>query len=95
MGKLPMEVNSGRFDQYFLDTDGQYARDTLQFLTLIGEAEFSKLLADAIDIYESDQTDDDKYDVYSELDNSFYQLKSSVYEDLYDRCMSYVRKQVE
>ena len=31
-----MEVNSGRFDQYFLDTDGQYARDNMQFLTLIG-----------------------------------------------------------
>ena len=95
VGKLLMEVNNGGFDQYFLNTEGVYAKDTLHFFYLIGETEFSKLFSRAINIFESDKTDDEKYDAFSVLDDEFYELESSAYENLYDKCISYVKEQVK
>lgn len=95
IGKLLMEVNNGGFDQYFLNTEGEYIRDTLHFLNLIGETEFSKLFSKAVNIFESDKTDDEKDDAFCELDDEFYELESSAYENLYDKCISYIKEQVK
>jgi hypothetical protein len=95
VGKILMEVNNGGFDQYFLNTEGIYARDTLHFFDLIGETDFSKLLSEAINIFESDKTDDEKYDDFNELDDDFYEFESTAYKNLYDRCISYIRDRVK
>lgn len=95
VGKILMEVNNGGFDQYFLNTEGIYARDTLQFLNLIYEINFLKLLNKAVNIFESDKTDDEKYDEFDELDDEFYELNGTVYEDLYKKCICYVRERVK
>lgn len=95
VGKILMEVNNGGFDQYFLNTEGVYARDTLYFLNLIGEMKFSNLLNKAVNIFESDKTDDEKYAEFDNLDDEFYEFGSTIYEDLYDKCISYIRGRVK
>ncbi|MDW8802182.1 DUF4375 domain-containing protein [Clostridium sp. A1-XYC3] len=95
VGKILMEVNNGGFDQYFLNTEGIYARDTLHFLKLIGETKFSKLFSEAVNIFESDTTDDEKYDDFNELDDDFYEFDITAYKNLYDKCISYIRERVK
>jgi hypothetical protein len=95
VGKILMEVNNGGFDQFFLNTEGIYARDTLHFLNLIGEMKFSKLLSEAVNIFESDKTDDEKYDDFNKLDDNFYEFESTAYENLYDKCISNIRDRVK
>jgi hypothetical protein len=95
VGKILMEVNNGGFDQYFLNTEGIYARDTLHILNEIGEFNFSKLLSEAVNIFESDKTDDEKYDAFDQLDNDFYDFKSIAYKNLYDKFIGYIRDRVK
>jgi hypothetical protein len=95
VGKLLMEVNNGGFDQYFLNTEGLYAKDTLHFLKLISEIEFSNLLNKAVDIFESDKTDDKKNDDFNDIDDDFYEFDSTLYESLFDKCISYIRRRTK
>lgn len=90
VGQVLMEVNNGGFDQYFLNTDGEHARDNLNFFNLINEITFSSLLNKAVNVFESDMTDDEKYDEFDEIDSEFYELDGSAYEDLYDKCINYL-----
>ena len=95
VGKLLMEVNNGGFDQYFLNTEGIYAKDTLHFLKLISEIEFSSLLNKAVNIFESNKTDDEKYDEFNDIDDEFYEFDSTLYDSLYDKCISYIRHRIK
>jgi hypothetical protein len=95
VGKILMEVNNGGFDQYFFNTDGIYARETLQFLKLIDEIKISNLLFKAISIFDTDKSDDEKYDEFNGLDKEFYELSSTDYEDFYNKCICYIRERVK
>jgi hypothetical protein len=95
VGKILMEVNNGGFDQYFFNTDGIYARETLQFLNLIDEIKISNLLFKAISIFDTDKSDDEKYDEFNGLDKEFYELSSTDYEDFYNKCICYIRERVK
>lgn len=95
VGKILMEVNNGGFDQYFFNTDGIYARETLQFLNLIDEIKISNLLFKAVSIFDTDKSDDEKYDEFNGLDKEFYELSSTDYEDFYNKCICYIRERVK
>lgn len=95
VGKVIMEINNGGFDQYFLNAEGVYVSDTLKFLNQIEEIYFSNLLEKAIAIYESHSSDGEKYDKFSELDSKFYEFDSIAYEELYSKCISYLKDNLE
>ncbi len=95
VGKILMELNNGGFDQYFLNTEGIYARSTLHFLNLIREIDLSNLLNKAVNIFESDKTDDEKYDDFNKLDDEFYEFGSNLYDELYDKCINHIRGRVK
>jgi hypothetical protein len=95
VGKILMEVNNGGFDQYFFNTDGIYARETLQLLNLIDEIKISNLLFKAVSIFDTDKSDDEKYDEFNGLDKEFYELSSTDYEDFYNKCICYIRERVK
>lgn len=86
-GKLLMEVNNGGFDQYFLNTEEEVVEDTLEFLEEEEEAHFLPLLKEAWAIYGSDQSDDDKFDALTEVDDAFYSMDLAEFEALYRLCL--------
>jgi hypothetical protein len=90
VGKLLLEVNNGGFDQYFLNTKGIYASLTLDFLDMIGEENFSKLLNSAISIFKAVISDDRKVDEFDRLDNQLYNF-SGEYDILYDKYVDYIK----
>jgi hypothetical protein len=91
IGKLFMEINNGGFDQYFVNTDGQYARATVDFLDNIGEECFSKLLEEAISSHKAVIPDDQKMEEFDKIDKKFYYLKTDDFELLYEKFAHYLR----
>ena len=89
--KMLMEVNNGGFHQYFLNTDGVYSKDTLHFLNLIKETNFSNLLNKSINIFEMKITDDEKIHNLNELDSEFYEFDEDIYKSLYEKCVDYIK----
>ena len=89
--KMLMEVNNGGFHQYFLNTDGVYSKDTLHFLNLIKETNFSNLLNKSINIFEMKITDDEKIHNLNELDSEFYEFDENKYKSLYEKCVDYLK----
>ncbi|NLN03979.1 MAG: DMP19 family protein [Clostridiaceae bacterium] len=89
--KYIVEVNNGGFDQYFFNTDGKYASDTLSFLEKVGERNFSHLLAKALDIYTRDITEEEKLDKFDELDSTFYDLDSGAYTQFYEKMLNHLK----
>lgn len=92
IGTLLMEVNNGGFDQYFFNTDGKYAEDTLEFINSCDMAFLARLLKDAILIYNSGQNDEYE-DELDELDDKFYSYMD--YEQLYSSCITYIKNNSE
>ncbi|MDF2544502.1 MAG: hypothetical protein K0S47_4220 [Herbinix sp.] len=89
-----MEVNNGGFDQYYLNTDGVYAKDTLDFLDLMGENNFSKLLNESISIFKAVIPDDRKMEEFERLDHKFYEFGSDCYDDLFEKFKIYLEHQL-
>lgn len=91
IGKYLGEVNNGGFDQYFLNTQGRYARETVELLDSMGEKNFAKLMDEAISIYKAVIPDDVKMDKFNELDDKFYCLSTQDYENLYHKLVDYLK----
>ncbi|HOJ77999.1 MAG TPA: DUF4375 domain-containing protein [Bacillota bacterium] len=81
------EVNNGGFEQYFLNTEGEFADNTVKFLKKINGQNFSALLKGAIEIYTNEKDDDVRFDKLNELDNDFYELNAIDYDNLYKICV--------
>lgn len=93
VGLLIMEVNSGGFDFYFIDAGGnKYAKETLKFLNEIDENNFSILLNKAINIFNSDKEYDQKFKELDDIDSEFYKFSTPEYNNLYERCIRYLKK---
>lgn len=60
----------------------------------MGEKSFSVLLKEAIVVFTSDKTDDEKYDEYDEIDSKFYELDRNSYKKLYGKCVEYMRSKL-
>lgn len=89
LGKLLLEINNGGFDQYFLNTKGIFANSTLNFLDILGEENFSKLLNAAISIFRAVIPDNTKIEEFDKLDHQFYDY-SEEYDILYDKYAHYI-----
>jgi hypothetical protein len=82
---LESEINNGGFEQYFINSSGDYALDTPSALDEIGAYETAKIVKQAIDIFPGgepplvredrikkiDSMDESTRDKYSELDLEF------------------------
>lgn len=85
---LIREFNNGGFDQYYFNTNGTYVKGTLDVLTLLNLSSLSKLLNDAVKIFNSNKSEDEKYDDFDRLDDVFY--SDINYDELYEVCINYI-----
>ena len=95
---LEREINNGGFNQYFFNSSGDYARETVQALKEIKANKTAPLLEKAIQQFPdsnfpSDRTErqdimekiEDKADeVWDRLDNNFYKYEDNIAELLLD-----------
>lgn len=82
------EINNGGLDQYFFNTKGRYADDTINVLKMIGQPQLAEIIHLASILYNSDQADEDKFDKLNEYDE---QIFSDVeFEELYKCCLNYL-----
>lgn len=77
---LEREVNNGGFDQFFNNSSGKFANDTIEFLNNIGAFKTALLLENAINSNSSEELED--------LDQQFYMYE----DDLNTLNIEYVRK---
>ena len=68
------EVNNGGFDQYFLNTDGAYAKDALEGFRALGNSSYVSLMEQAIAIHQAQKKRDGRNPRYDPLDDLFYKL---------------------
>ena len=99
---LEKEVNNGGFEQYFLNSAGRFAHETLRSLRAIGAIKTSNLLQQAIRLFPGavvpgDRTErvglmkqvpDKVIEAWDELDQEFYAYE----EDLVALNLNYVRQ---
>jgi hypothetical protein len=95
VGKYLQEVNNGGFDQYFYNTNGVYARETVDFLESINETSLSRILDEAISIWKAVIADDQKEEEFDKLDNKVYNLSSQDYDILYVKYVNYLQELVK
>ncbi|HEY5701075.1 MAG TPA: DMP19 family protein, partial [Gammaproteobacteria bacterium] len=87
VGLLDSDVNNGGFSQYFWNTDGQFAVETLEVLKRIGAKETASLLRRAMKLYGAPPTGDveewydrlekvesEHADALEDLDEHFYEV---------------------
>jgi hypothetical protein len=83
---LEREVNNGGFDQFFLNSTGEYKAETLDSLRRIGASYTASLLEEAIKIVEEpnpsgieeDEYKDIQSDRLDDLDKKFYEYKENL-----------------
>lgn len=95
---LEREVNNGGFDQFFFNSSGNYAHETLDALKRIGANEIAGLLAKAIAVWpdatvpnnetlrreQHERISDHKRAIWNACDEVFYQSKEYLAELLVD-----------
>lgn len=94
---LEREVNNGGFDQFFLNSSGEYKDETLDSLRRIGASYTASILEEAIRIVEEpnppgmkeDKHKDIQYEKLNDLDNKFYEYK----EDLLGLQLQFITEQ--
>ena len=74
--ELEREINNGGFDQYFHNTSGGYANDTIATLTLIGATKTAKILESAIEMFPDNNVPTDKW------------LRNDILESIRDKATS-------
>lgn len=87
------EVNSGGFDQYFLNTQGKYYGDAIEGYGLIGADEFLSVLKQAVEVYEMGGTRKSNEGKFAELDEKF--THSLNYGELSKKRNRYIREHVD
>jgi len=102
---LEKEVNNGGFSQYFLNTEGKYAKETLEALKLIGAHHTEKLLQQAMERVSKKQSTQENVkeqgfvydlerntsDAFEDIDNAFFEYK----DDLRALNYAYVNTHIE
>jgi len=98
---LEREVNNGGFNNYFLNSAGNFAHETIKSLQAIGANHTSKLLQQAMDEFPANKVPIDRSirqklvmefpkevkDKWHNLDNNFFEYK----DDLNSLNMNYVK----
>jgi len=99
------EVNNGGFSQYFSNSSGNNALETLNALNLINSKIFKKILENAIDKFpnrivpkDRDEREEllmdienNNADLWDELDNEFYEYE----EDIYILLIEYIKNNIK
>ena len=99
---LEREINNGGFNQYFVNSSGQFAHETLLSLKAIGANKTADILQSAIDQFpdknvpkDSDtrqecveQIEDTANEIWDELDQKFYEYQ----DDLESFNLDFVKK---
>jgi hypothetical protein len=89
---LEREVNNGGFNQYFLNSSGNYAHETILSLAAIGATKTAKILGRAIDQFPGknvpndrnernvilEQIEDEANKVWNELDKEFFEYEDDL-----------------
>jgi hypothetical protein len=102
---LEREVNNGGFNQYFYNTSGNFAHQTIQSLRSIGAIATADILQKAIDQFPDksvpvdrderieliEQIEESAKEKWDELDQSFFQYK----DDLNTLNLNFVRQHQE
>jgi hypothetical protein len=99
--ELEHEVNNGGFRQYFFNSSGNFAKETLNALNIIGSKIFFNILEKAINKFPNGivPSDRDKrqnilnkleIDLWDELDNEFYKYE----EDIYKLVIEYIKNNI-
>ena len=98
---LEREVNNGGIDQFFSNSSGNYAHETVTALEEIGAQKTSDLLKKAISVFPDgdvpkdrekrrevmEEIEDDSEDTWNELDDKFYEYE----DDIPSLILSYIR----
>jgi hypothetical protein len=99
---LEREVNNGGFGQYFINSSGDYAHETVRSLKLVGAAHTGDILQKAIDHFPNKKVPKDRDDrisivekieenaseVWDDLDQKFYEYA----DDLNTLNIEYVKR---
>jgi hypothetical protein len=101
--ELEREVNNGGFNQYFFNSSGDFALETIGALKIIGSKTFLEIVQEAVDkfpgkIVPKDRGErqkllaniDENIELWEELDNRFYEYE----EDIYELMIRYIRKNI-
>jgi hypothetical protein len=99
-----MEVNNGGLDQYFFNSSGEYAHETVEALKSIGAFKTASILQEAINRWPNGEIPKDigkrreislqinpDVDLFEDLDQKFYEYE----EDLNLLNLEYIRKNRE
>lgn len=96
------EINNGGFDQYFYNSSGDFAHETIISLRIIGAYKTADILQKAIDQFPNsrvskdrakrqevlEQIEDAANDVWEELDQTFYKYE----DDLNELNIQYIKQ---
>ena len=83
--KLDAEVNNGGFDQYFINTGGRVADQTLQALERIGACHRAAILHEAVRIVGEGSIPDESISLeLRALDDRYFELSENVHSLLAD-----------
>jgi hypothetical protein len=85
---LEREVNNGGFNQYFINSSGDYAHETLGSLKAIGADITAKLLQKAIDQFPNKKVPQDR-DERIELVEQIEEIANEVWEELEQKFFEY------
>ncbi|MBX2972528.1 MAG: DMP19 family protein [Flavobacteriales bacterium] len=85
---LEREVNNGGFDQYFLNSSGDFAHETLGSLEAIGADKTAAILQKAIDQFPSAQVPKDR-DERNDVRERIEEQVGAVWEDLDQKFFAY------
>lgn len=99
--ELDMEINCGGFDQYFFNSSGDNAIETIDALKTIGAKETAKMVQDAIDVFDGkytnnrgkrqdimEQIEDKSEEKWNQLDENFCDYP----ENWYDLMDEFIKK---
>jgi len=86
---LEREINNGGFNQYFINSSGDYAHETIQSLKLIGANHTADILQKAIDQFPDKKVPKDR-DERIEIVEKIEETANEVWEDLDQKFFEYV-----
>ena len=85
---LEREINNGGFDQFFVNSSGDYAHETLGSLKLVGAEKTAAILQQAIDQFPGAQVPKDR-DERNDVRENIEEQAGPVWEDLDQKFFAY------
>ncbi len=87
--ELEREVNNGGFEQYFFNSSGSYAHETVKSLSIIGAVATAKLLQNAIDQFPNSKVPKTTEERYELMQNLWPDFSNPAWAALDERFFAY------